>query len=70
MNDYRMVENVMYARYLVRWTTADGKRHRAIRWSPAGAAWVRGEVARELVDRFTLEGIKPSSVTVERKASK
>jgi len=57
------VEGVTYHPFLVRYTLSDGKRRRMVRWSP-GNPWVRNEVARELVDRFGVEGIKPGSVTI------
>jgi hypothetical protein len=60
----RYIENVPYYRFHVRYTLANGKRRRMTRWSP-GFPWVRDEIARELVERFSLDGIKPGSVTIE-----
>jgi len=57
------IEGVRYRRFVVRYTLANGARRRMMRWSP-GAPWVYDEVARELVDRFGLEGLKPRSVTI------
>lgn len=59
----KMIENVPYYRFVVRYTLATGQRRRMVRWSP-GAPWVYEEVGRELCDRFGLEGIKPGSVTI------
>lgn len=60
----KMIENVQYHRFVVRYTLTTGQRRRMVRWSP-GYPWVREEVARELVTRFDLDGIKPGSVTIE-----
>lgn len=59
----RLVEHVPYYRFRVRYTLADGKRRTMVRWSP-GFPWVREEIARELVERFGLDGIAPGSVTI------
>lgn len=59
----RTIEGVPYHRFVVRYTLADGRRRRMIRWSP-GFPWVREEIARELLDSVGLEGIKPGSVTI------
>jgi hypothetical protein len=45
-----MVEGVPWYPHVVRFTLADGRRRRWVRWSP-GHHWVYGEVARELQDR-------------------
>jgi hypothetical protein len=63
MASIRFVENVPYMRYLVRYTLATGQRRRMVRWSPGGR-FVYEEVARELSERFGIEGIKPGSVTI------
>jgi len=59
----KLIEGVPYHRHVVRYTTADGKRRRMVRWSP-GRPWVYDEVGRELLDRFGADGIKPRSVTI------
>jgi hypothetical protein len=59
----KYIEGIPYYRHLIRYTLATGERRSMIRWSP-GAPWVREEVARELCDRFGIEGIKPGSVTI------
>lgn len=63
MKTPRRIEGVFYWPYVVRFTLANGKRRKLIRWSP-GVPWVYSEVARELVDRYGLEGIKPNSATI------
>jgi hypothetical protein len=63
VNAVKMVEGVPYVKFVVRYTLADGKRRRMMRWSP-GMPWVRYEIGRELVERFGVEGIKPGSVTI------
>lgn len=60
----RMIEGVPYFRHAVRFRLASGERRRWVRWSP-GFPWVREEVARELVERFGFEAIKPGSLTIE-----
>ena len=60
-----MVEGVPYYRHVVRFTLADGRRRRWVRWSP-GAPWVTGEVLHELVDAFGRGAIKPGSVTIAK----
>lgn len=57
------IEHVRYERFVVRFTLADGRRRRIVRWSP-GPPWVRDEVGRELLDTYGLEGIKPKSCTI------
>jgi hypothetical protein len=59
----KYVENVPYHRFRIRYTLATGQRRRMVRWSP-GFPWVRSEIARELVERFGLEGIAAGSVTI------
>ncbi len=59
------IEGVRYYPFRVRYTLADGRRRSMIRWSP-GPPWVREEVARELTDRFELDGIKAGSVSIRR----
>ena len=59
----KLIENVAYRRFVVRFRLADGTRRRIFRWSP-GFPWVRDEVGQELVDRFGVEGIAPRSVTI------
>jgi hypothetical protein len=61
----RYVEGVPYYPFLVRFTLADGRKRRVVRWSP-GDPWVRQEVARELVERFGVEGLQERSVTIRR----
>lgn len=63
----RYVENVPYYRFRIRYTLATGQRRRMFRWSP-GFPWVRDEIGRELLERYTLDGIKPGSVTIESAA--
>ena len=58
-----LLEGVPYHRYVVRYTLADGRRRRLVRWSP-GFPFVYEEVGRELVDRFEVDGIRPGSVTI------
>ena len=58
------VEGVTYRRFRVRYTLADGRRRRMMRWSP-GFPWVQDEVGRELLDRFGLHGIRHRSVSIE-----
>ncbi len=58
-----IVEGVRYYPFRVRYTLADGRRRRMTRWSP-GFPWVREEIARELDDRFGIDGIAPGSVTI------
>lgn len=58
-----ILEGVPYHRYVVRYTLADGRRRRLVRWSP-GFPFVYEEVGRELVDRFGVDGIHPGSVTI------
>ncbi len=61
-----IVEGVRYQRFRIRYTLKPGgknDRRRMVRWSP-GFPWVREEIARELVDRYGLDGIKPGSVTI------
>lgn len=58
------IEGVPYRRYRVRYTLADGRRRRMLRWSP-GFPWVRDEIGRELVDRFGLDGLRRGSVSIE-----
>lgn len=62
-HETRVIEGVTYYPFLVRFTLADGKRRRIVRWSP-GDPWVRDEIGRELVERYGLEGIKERSVTI------
>lgn len=62
------VEGVPYYRFVVRYTLRTGQRRRMVRWSP-GFPWVREEIARELVERFGIEAIKPGSVTIVEAAS-
>lgn len=62
------IEGVRYVPFLVRYTLADGRRRRMVRWSP-GFPWVRSEVGRELDERFGIENIKPHSVTIRECAS-
>lgn len=64
MPTVRIIEGVPYYRHRVRFQLADGRRRTWVRWSP-GAHWVYQEVARELDDRFGIEGIKPRSCTIE-----
>ena len=64
MTATKIVEGVPYYRFRVRYTLTDGKRRSMVRWSP-GLPWVREEIARELLERFTLDGIKPGSVTIQ-----
>jgi len=59
----KLIEGVAYYQFLVRYTLADGRRRRMVRWSP-GAPWVYEEVGRELVDRFGVTGIRERSVTL------
>lgn len=59
------VEGVDWWRHVIYYTLSDGRRRRMIRYSP-GRPWVLDEVARELVDRFGVEGIKPGSVTIKQ----
>lgn len=61
----RCIEGVPYYRFRVRYKLATGKRRTMVRWSP-GFPWVREEIARELCDRFGLDGIAPGSVTIAR----
>lgn len=56
-------EGVAYWPFCVRFTLADGRRRRIVRWSP-GFPWVRSEVGRELYERFGADGIKPGSATI------
>jgi len=63
MSAVRYIEGVPYRRYVVRYTLRSGKRRRMVRWSP-GPPWVREEIARELCERFGLDGIAPGSVTI------
>jgi hypothetical protein len=58
-----MVEGVPWYPHVVRFTLADGRRRRWVRWSP-GHHWVYGEVARELQDRFGYSGVKERSCTI------
>lgn len=58
-----IIEGVPYYRHVIRYTLADGRRRRMVRWSP-GFPWIRSEVGRELADRFGLDGIKHGSVTI------
>jgi hypothetical protein len=58
-----IIEGVRYYRHVVRYTLADGRRRRLVRWSP-GHHWVRSEIARELDDRHGIENIKPGSCTI------
>ena len=58
-----IIEGVQYNRYVVRYTLADGRRRRIVRWSP-GYPWVYDEVGRELADRHGVENIKPGSCTI------
>lgn len=58
-----LIEGVEYHKFRVSYTLADGMRRRMVRWSP-GYPWVREEIARELVERFGLDGIKAGSVTI------
>ncbi len=59
----RLCEGVPYFRFIIRYVLANGRKRRMVRWSP-GLPWIRGEVARELVDRFGIDGIKPGSVRI------
>ena len=61
------IEGVSYYAFVVRYTLADGRRRRMVRWSP-GWPWVRDEVGRELVARFGVDGIKPRSVSIRMRA--
>ena len=63
------IEGVDYYPFLVRFTLTNGTRRRIVRWSP-GHPWVRDEVARELDERYGLEGIKPGTVTIRPMARK
>lgn len=60
-----LIEGVPYHRFRVRYRLASGQRRTMLRWSP-GYPWVREEIARELVERFGLDGIKAGSVTIRR----
>jgi len=64
----KTIEGVPYYRFLVRYTLADGRRLRMVRWSP-GFPWVRDEVGRELLDRFGLEGIRRGSVSIRERGT-
>ena len=57
------IEGVPYRPYRIYYTLANGKRRRMVRWSP-GYPWIREEIARELLDRFGLEGLRPRSVSI------
>jgi hypothetical protein len=57
------IEGVTYYPYKVRFRLADGRRRFWIRWSP-GDPWVRDEIAREIAERFGLDGVKKASVTI------
>lgn len=60
-----VLEGVEYHRFVIRFALADGRRRRWIRWSPAGGAWVREELIRELVARdIRPEDLKPRSCTI------
>lgn len=59
----RRVEGVLWFRWIVRYALADGTRRRMVRWSP-WFPWIRGEVGRELAERFGIDKIKPGSVTI------
>jgi len=63
-----MIEGITYQRFVVRYTLADGRRRRLVRWSP-GIPWVYEEVGRELIDRHGLSGIKPHSATICQESS-
>ena len=65
--DVLFVEGVPYLRYVVSYVLASGPRRRMVRWSP-GYPWVRSEIARELVDRFGDDGIRPHSVTIRQRS--
>jgi hypothetical protein len=58
-----IIENVEYQRYLVTFRLSSGARRRWVRWAPA-MVFAREAVARELVDRFGLDGIAPKSVSI------
>jgi len=61
------IEGVEYERFRVYYTVLEvgiSKRRRMVRWAP-GFPWVYTEIARELVDRFGLDNIKPGSVTID-----
>jgi hypothetical protein len=60
----RCVEGVPYYRFRVRFRLADGRRRSWVRWSPA-LMFARGEVGRELADRFGFDGVKPHSCSIE-----
>lgn len=57
------IEGVPYYRYVVRFTLADGRRRRWVRWSP-GPPWVYSEVGRELIERFGDNGVRKGSVSI------
>jgi hypothetical protein len=58
MREPRIIEGVPYRPYRVYYTLANGKRRRMVRWSP-GLHVIVHDAARELTERFGLEGTKP-----------
>lgn len=60
----RVIEGVVYYRFEVRFQLADGRRRVWKRWAPA-KMYARESVARELADRFGLNGVKPRSCSIE-----
>jgi hypothetical protein len=57
------IEGVPYYRHVMRFTLADGRQRRLVRWSP-GHPWVHEEVGRELIDTYGEDGIRPGSCTI------
>jgi hypothetical protein len=60
-----LIEGVTYYRYRVAFRLADNRRRRWIRWAPA-LQYAHEAVARELVERFGIEGIAPHSCTIRQ----
>ncbi len=60
----RYIEGVPYYRHRVRFTLADGRVRRWVRWAPAMMS-AREAVARELFETFGAVGVKPHSCTIE-----
>ena len=65
MNPVRMVEGVPWRNYVVRFTTAEGKRKQWSHWSP-GPPWLYGEIRRYLDERVDV--LAGSDVTIEERA--
>lgn len=61
----RMIENVPWYPFAVRYRLADGRLRRRLHWSP-GYPWVYDEVGRGLLDQYGEHGVMPGSCVIRQ----